>query len=201
MTAPPVFEAALAKAKAWHAALPEAVAFCDWPDDLRYDDRTPYHLNATNQLQTAPGAPSRASAPLLSALQALAPHLEWRHTYTADEVGQHFLDHFGWFELAGPTGHFVTQKTRITVGYWGSGLHYGRHHHDAEELYTVVAGHGIFHLDDASDLTLCAGHTRFHASNRPHALTTTDSPILTLVFWRGDGLAEAPKMTAQEVSV
>ncbi|MEO1139268.1 MAG: dimethylsulfonioproprionate lyase family protein [Pseudomonadota bacterium] len=200
MTKRALFDAALAATKDWHAALPQAAAFCDWPTDLAYTERAPHMLSAANRIQTTPGTPNSASAPLLAALQALAPHLEWRHTYSADEVGHHFLDHFGWFELAGPTGHFVTRRTRITVGYWGAGLHYGRHHHTAEELYTVVAGHGTFHLDGAPDLNLLPGDTRFHASDQPHALTTTDSPILTLVFWRGDGLADPPRLTLEETA-
>lgn len=197
MTTRPLFDAALAAAKTWHAALPKAAAFCAWPTDLRYKHSAPCPLNATTLIQTAPGTPSPASEPLLNALQALAPHLEWRHTYTVDEVGQHFLDHFGWFELAGPTGHFITHEARITVGYFGAGLHYGRHQHAAEELYTVVSGHATFHLDHAQDARLGPGDTRFHASNHPHALTTTDSPLLILVFWRGEGLADPPAMTRE----
>ncbi len=200
MTTRALFDAALAETQAWHAALPAVSGFVAWPMDLTYQDRPPNTLSAAGLVQTAPGGPTPASTPLLSALQALAPHLEWRHTYSADEVGQHFLDRFGWFELAGPDGHFITHQTRITVGYWGAGLHYGRHEHDAEELYTVVSGHGTFHLDDAPDLELGPGDTRFHPSNQPHALTTTDSPILTLVFWRGEGLGDNPRLTQSEAT-
>ena len=131
MTTRALFDAALAETQNWHAALPAVSEFVPWPTDLTYQDRPPYTLSAAGLVQTAAGDPNPESAPLLSALQALAPHLEWRHTYSVDEVGQHFLDHFGWFEFAGPDGHFITHQTRITVGYWGAGLHYGRHQHDA----------------------------------------------------------------------
>jgi mannose-6-phosphate isomerase-like protein (cupin superfamily) len=196
-TAPtrPLFEAALAAARDWHAALPEARTFCDWPDDLTWRDMPAAPLPASDLMVTHPGTSAEPAQALLSALQALAPHLDWRHTYTAEEVGQHFLDHYGWFELAGPEGHFLTGKARITVGYWGPGLNYARHQHEPEELYTIVSGSAVFHADGEADVTLGSGGTRFHGSNQPHAMTTRGEPLLALVFWRGAGLADPPRMT------
>lgn len=196
MTAPAVFEDALEAARLWHAALPEANAFCPWPTDLVWTDRAPHHIPATEQIVHHAGETSRLSAPLTHALQTLSPHLEWRLTYTAEEVGQHFLDHYGWFELAGPQGHFITHQTRITVGYWGTGLDYPRHQHLAEELYTIVSGRALFQTDGEPDEELGAEGTRLHTSHQPHALNTADSPLLVLVFWRGEGLADAPAMSA-----
>ncbi len=197
MNARALFDEALEATKAWHAALPEAQAFCPWPDDFVWTDRPAATLPATEQIVTAPGEATAASAPLMQALQSLAPHLEWRLTYTAEEVGQHFLDHFGWFELAGPTGHFTSHQARITVGYWGKGLTYPRHQHRAEELYTVVSGEALFQSDGDADEVLGPAATRLHRSNQPHALLTQESPVLTLVFWRGDGLGDAPALTAE----
>lgn len=190
-----LFDAVLEAARRWHAALPEAAAFCDWPDDLAWQGRPAHLLPVARLLRSHSGAASMASAPLLAALQAVAPHCEWRHTYTADEVGQRFLDTYGWFELAGPEGHFVTHKARITVGYWGAGLYYPRHQHGPEELYTVVSGGATFHADSKKDATLGPGGTCYHARNQPHAMTTSNTPVLTLVFWRGVGLAATPRMS------
>ncbi|MEL7012523.1 MAG: dimethylsulfonioproprionate lyase family protein [Pseudomonadota bacterium] len=195
MTTQGLFEDALAAVKAWHGALPAASAFCQWPDNLRYEPRSPHTLPATDLVKTAPGNTSPVSIHVVRAFQALALYLEWRLTYTADEVGQHFLDNFGWFELAGPTGHFITHQTRITVGYWGPGLDYPRHQHRAEELYTVLSGSGLFKADGVPDRILGPEDTCLHLSDQPHALITQDSPILTLVFWRGDGLGDAPALS------
>jgi len=195
MTLEPLFEDALEAVKTWHQALPDVHAFCPWPDDLRYEPRAPYTLPATDLVRAAPGEASARSTPVVQALQALAPHLEWRLTYTSEEVGQHFLDNFGWFELAGPTGHFLTHQTRITVGYWGPGLDYPRHQHRAEELYTVLSGSGLFQADGVPDRVLVPEDTCLYLSNQPHALLTQDDPILTLVFWRGDGLGDAPALS------
>ncbi len=195
MSARACLTAALDAARDWHSALPAVSVFCPWPDDLKWADHSPTPGPAIALVQSNPGACIGAARPLLAALQAIAEDVEWRHSYTEDEVGRHFLDTFGWFELAGPTGHFITHQTRITVGYWGPGLNYPRHQHAPEELYTVVSGEAQFMADGEADCTLHTGDTRFHASNQPHAMITHASPVLTLVFWRGDGLADPPRMT------
>ena len=196
MSARALFDAALDAARDWHATLPAARSFCDWPGDLIWQDKPAHSLPSAALVASDPGAASPASAPFLDALQALVPHAEWRHGYTADEVGQTFLDRFCWFELAGPHGHFISHQARLTIGYWGRDLFYPRHHHEPEELYTVVAGQALFHVDGEPDSTLSPGGTRLHAPNQPHALTTTDHPVLTFVFWRGAGLGEPPRLTA-----
>ena len=196
MSVQELFEEALKATQAWHASLPNARGFCPWPDQVDYQPRQAHALPAAKLIKDAPGRASRGSMPLLTALQAIAPIIEWRHTYTEDQVGKHFLDNFGWFELAGPTGHFVTHQTRITAAYWGPGLLYGRHQHAPEELYTVVSGGGMFHVDGEEDRWLGPGQTRYHASNQPHAMTMQKEPIVTLVFWRGEGLADPPRMSA-----
>lgn len=195
MTVRALFDTALAAAQDWHAALPNAAAFCPWPDDLTYAEREPNTLPAADLIRQSPGEFSATSGGLVRALQDLAPYLEWRHTYTLEEVGQHFLDTYGWFELAGPDGHFITHQTRITAAYWGPGLDYPRHDHVAEELYTVLSGEALFMSDGDPDEVLGADGTRFHASSQPHALITQDSPLIVFVFWRGAGLSDAPAMS------
>lgn len=190
-----LFDQALWYARDWHASLPAARAFCNWPTDLSWANRPDMDGPAARLICSDPGQACAQSTALLQALQALASLVEWRHTYTKEQVGQAFLDHYGWFELAGPSGHFTTHQTRITVGYWGAGLHYGRHQHRPEELYSVISGHAVFHKDYSPDVTLHPCETQFHGENEPHAMTTTDSPILTLVFWRGDELGAPPRMS------
>lgn len=187
--------AALDAARAWHGRVPQARDFCAWPDDLNWAARAAHRLPSSSLVLSTPGAPGAGSAALVKALQDIVGDVEWRHTYTAEEVGQHFLDHFCWFELAGPEGHFITHQARITVGYWGPGLFYPRHQHAAEELYTVLSGRALFHADGEADAWLAPGGTRLHLANQPHAMTTGEDPVLTLVFWRGTGLADPPRMT------
>lgn len=188
--------AAVDAARAWHAALPEATAFCDWPDDLSWADRPALPGVAEAQLRSNPGASDARALPLVQALQAIAADVEWRQGYSVEQVGQHYLDNHGWFELAGPTGHFVTQKGFITVGYWGPGVTYPRHDHQPEELYTILAGEAVFMSDGDPDATLRTGDSRFHGSSQPHAMITHGSPVLALVFWRGADLTYRQRISA-----
>lgn len=191
-----LFDRALAAARDWHAGCPVQREFAPWPEDLTYIPREPAQVPGLAHLVNDPGGTSDRSRALKDAILAIAPFAEWRLTYTEDEVGADFLQRFGWFELAGPEGHFLTTQARITVGFWAANLYYPRHQHEPEELYTVVSGTGLFHADGAPDRLLGPGETRLHEANQPHAMTTTDAPILTLVYWRGAGLADPPRMTA-----
>ncbi|WP_371226878.1 dimethylsulfonioproprionate lyase family protein [Roseovarius sp. 2305UL8-3] len=196
MTQRAALDTLLQAAQDWQAALPEMAAFTPWPNDLRYVPRAPHALPHLDVLHSNPGTTTETGLPLRDAVLSAAPFLEWRHTYTEAEVGRHYLDNFGWFELAGPEGHFETHQARVTFGYWGPGLFYPRHQHGPEELYSIVSGRAIFHADGETDAEIAAQGTRLHQSNQPHAMTTTDDPILTMVLWRGAGLAESPRMSA-----
>lgn len=182
-------------ARDWHASLPALTAFTPWPEDLLYRPRPPLGLPHLSDLAANPGQATAHSQPLRDAILAAAPHIEWRHTYTEAEVGRDFLDRYGWFELAGPDGHFITSQTRLTVGYWGPGLAYDWHQHPAEELYSVVAGGGLFRVANEKDRLLGPGDTRHHAGHQRHALDTSDQPLLAFILWRGDGLDDPPRMS------
>lgn len=195
MTARAALDALLAAARDWHGALPALREFEPWPDDLTYAARAPHPLPVIAHLQADPGTASARSHPLRDALVAAAPHIEWRHTYTEAEVGRDFLNRYGWFELAGPYGHYVSHQCRLTVGYWGPHLNYGWHQHAPEEIYSIVSGRALFRLDGAEDQELGPEQTRLHGSDQPHAMDTHDQPVLAFVMWRGDGLADAPRMS------
>jgi len=197
-----LFDRALEAAKAYHAAMPALPEFQHWPDDITWAGRAARAVPAVALLQAdsgtraqdGPGAEETRALHL--AVVALAPFAEWRLTYTEAEVGADFLNRFGWFELIGPEGHFHSLQTRMTVGYWGAGLHYPRHEHEPEELYAVLSGAALFEADGEEARLLQPGQTRLHRSLQSHALTTQDQPILTFVLWRGQGLAIDPRMSA-----
>lgn len=190
-----LFDTALEAARAFHGSVPALAEFAPWPDDLRWAGRVANMVPGAELMQRDPGAANDLTRPLQDAFRALAPHIEWRLTYTEDEVGRDFLNRFGWFELAGPEGHFLSDQVRLTVGYWGRDLYYPWHQHGPEELYSVVSGGALFELHGGSPRALGPGDTRLHPPNSPHAMTTTDEPILTFVMWRGEGLDEPPRMS------
>ncbi len=196
MNAQTSFDTLLTEAQNWHTAIPELLNFNPWPTDLSYTERSAISQPALPHLIAMPGAPNNQSTPLQQALLAVIPYAEWRVTYTEEDVGRDFLNRFAWFELAGPTGHFHSSQTRMTVGYWGPNLYYDWHQHAPDEVYSVVSGCADFLLEDAETLPLGPGNTRYHPSEQRHALRTHNAPVLTFVLWRGAGLSDDPRMSS-----
>nr|WP_246455904.1 dimethylsulfonioproprionate lyase family protein [Sulfitobacter aestuariivivens] len=137
---------------------------------------------------------SRITAPVIKALRRAAPELEWRQTYSKEDVGARFLDTYGYIELFGPTGHFRSAKLRGYIGYWGPDLTYDWHAHEAEELYFTLAGCAVFSAKGATNVMVRPGEARAHESDQPHLMITLDQPYLAYVLWRGNGLEGLPRM-------
>jgi mannose-6-phosphate isomerase-like protein (cupin superfamily) len=194
-TARTAFDHLLDATRALYAARPTLGEFCPMPTDLDWDDAKPaldFPVSAHVQGWQAEG--TGPDATFHRAVQAGAPHAFWTRTYSEAEVGAHFLANYGYFELFGPTGHYQSATARGYVAYWGAGLEYDWHRHEAEELYYVVSGGGLFLSEGAADALLGPGETRLHRSNQPHALHLTQGPILTFILWRGDGMDGLPSM-------
>ena len=75
---------------------------------------------------------------------------------------------------------------RSFVVYAPTGLYYPWHHHPAEELYLVLAGEAEFSIHGQTPKTLRPGDTTYHASMKPHAMTTHDHPVMAYVLWRSN---------------
>jgi len=163
-------------------------AFTDWPDDLIASNSAPNPAPAAEKIMAWRPPENSETSPLVHAVQQAAFHVNWQFIYTEEEVGRHFLDNYAYFELIGPTGHFRSDQCCAFIGYWGPVLFYPAHHHASEELYFVLAGHALFESDGDCPATLGPAAHRFHASQQPHAMTTTDSAILTSVLWHGADL-------------
>ncbi len=187
-----LFEALLSEAKTAYDSNPQMQAFAAWPTDMVYQKTAPIYIPAIRQLSLWEN-----EHPLHKATQSILPYGKWKQTYTEQEVGYGFLQDYGYIELFGPDGHFTSHQGRAYIGYWGKGLYYPWHHHEAEEIYMVVSGSGYFEAEGKAPVTLTSGQCQRHDSNQPHALTMKESAILTLVLWGGAGMAGLPKMGAK----
>lgn len=167
-----------------HENTPDLTGFGPWPSDLTYAHRAPVSAPVVALL------PGR-----LTTLAAAAPYLEWRRTYRADEVGDDFLNRYGYVELFGPQGHFHSTQLRGYIAYWDRRLDYGWHHHEAEELYFGLEGTPEFLSQSKPSVTLHPGQTRHHAPWEVHSMKTHDTGFLCYALWRGPGLAGLPEMT------
>lgn len=189
----------LSFAQAYHAltmlvaATPRLMGFAGWP--LAVAAARPAHVvPAASLVKEWADDDIPAHAALNAALRALCDLANWQQTYSEAEVGADFLARYGYFELVGPTGHYRTDAVRAYIAYWGGGLVYPWHVHEAEELYYILAGEAVFEAERRSPMLLRAGDTTFHAPWQPHAMTTGVQPVLALVLWRGAGIDGLPRM-------
>lgn len=174
--------------------MPALKDFLNWPDALPLAQIAPGAIPATDQVAAWQEDSASANAALQGAIRDFAPFAHWQCFYDEADVGSDFLARYGVFELAGPQGHCRADTFRVFIAYWGAGLNYGWHLHEAEELYFIVAGTAEFHARDQPTRILQAGDWRNHASLEPHAMITHADPVLTMVLWRGNGLSNPPRM-------
>ena len=185
-----LFRRLLAVTHEVHAASPDLRNFADWPTDLAYVAPHQRSIPVLPQIRAMAG-----EGALQAALAAVADHADWIQTYSEAEVGRHFLDNYGYIELFGPTGIFTSTQCRAFIGYWGHGLYYPMHDHEAEEAYLVISGRCRFEAEGADLVDLGAGGVRIHASYQKHAMEMRDEPMLALCLWRGAGMADRAQLT------
>lgn len=180
---------------------PDIAAFCgdalmmDHPERPRRAATLPVldHLSSIAEQTTG------ATRPLVTAVLEAAPHLCWKQSYTEADPGidAGFLAQSGWFNLIAPSGPFVSESLRLSVGYWGKGLHYPLHWHEPEEIYLTLAGEARYISEGRADVIGGPGTTICHHSNQPHAATMENAPLLAAAFWRGTALEAKPGLTTQ----
>lgn len=141
---------------------------------------------------------SGTSASLVDAFKAAAPELRWNATYTAADVGEEFLEKYGWVDVIGPYGPFVWSGCRLMIGYWAEGLQYPRHWHEAEEVYAPLFGSAEFSGESYGKRIASVGDTVLHAPNEEHSAIMQDGGLLALAIWKGENVAVAP--TIQSIS-
>ena len=180
-----------------HEATPDLRDYAPWPDDLSSRQILPETCAASETLGVRSLRGTRSTAPVIRALRRAAPELHWKQTYAEAEVGQRFLDTYGYVELFGPEGHFRSAKLRGYIGFWGPDLTYDWHEHEAEELYFTLAGRAVFAARGAPNAMMRPGHARTHLTRQPHLMITLDQPYLAYAVWRGAGLDGLPRMVSR----
>ena len=179
------FDRLLACCRDLYEATPDLRDFASWPGELQFAVSEAVIVPAIDLVKGW-----KNHHPVHLALQDVADIAAWQRSYTENQVGQQFLKSYGFIELFGPTGHYLTADVRAFIGYWGAGLAYDWHQHEAEEIYSVVSGGALFRSQGEADRYLGPGETRQHKSNQPHAITMTDEPLLAFAMWRGPGMAD-----------
>ncbi|MDE0920962.1 MAG: dimethylsulfonioproprionate lyase family protein [Arenicellales bacterium] len=132
---------------------------------------------------------------LVSAIHAAAKGARWYQIYTVDEDPTEASDNpmrdlaSGMYaaQMIGPRG--LIKSTELLAGLFllRPRLHYPLHQHQATEIYfgasgTVQIQQGLGQVEG----TLGPGQVSLTPSNRLHALTMGDSPVLLLYTWMGE---------------
>ena len=122
----------------------------------------------------------------------LAPQLPWIQTAGyLDVLSRHYLDNFGYVQLVGPDSIVEHSSVRVGIGVWGPHLHYPAHHHEAEELYHVLAGEPVFTRGTGEPRTTQPGDAVHHAPWQSHTQDFGATPSVLLYCWTGAVVGDA----------
>ena len=116
----------------------------------------------------------------------LAPALPWLQTAGyLDVMSRHYLDNSGYVQLLGPNSIVEHSDVRVGIALWGPNLHYPAHHHEAEELYHVLAGEPLFSGRDGNRRVTRPGDSVHHMPWQVHAQDFGATPAVLLYCWTG----------------
>ena len=108
--------------------------FTKLPKDLIYNEVQPNYILPAKKLENWQSH-SLETMKVHNIIKQLSPYVNWKQTYEEKDVGKDFLEKYGYFELFGPTGHFLTNKMSLFVFFVDAESYYTWHNHEAEELY------------------------------------------------------------------
>jgi hypothetical protein len=175
---------------------PPVTAFlADWPRTARKREVPPAALPVQRFLPAIAAAATRIAPELIAALVRAAPALAWRQTYTADEMGAQFLDHYGWTEILGLRGPRHSERLACGFLLLGPRTHYPDHRHAAEELYVPLSGRAEWRQGDQGWRSREPGTVIEHRSEERHAMRTNEEPLLAVYLWRGGDLAQKSRLS------
>jgi len=152
-------------------------------------------LTCLRYLDRAAEIAAEAERPLVGLLADGRDRLRWGQTYTAADLGERFIDNYGWVELFGTRGHFENDEMAAGFLILGPGVVYPDHHHVAEELYVPLTGGTEWRKGEGAFAARPAGEAIHHPSNLSHAMRTGAEPLVALYLWRGGPLAQKSTVT------
>lgn len=165
-------------------------AMASWGSDWR--SVPAQHLPAADTLSATVELATAKTRPLVALFEAERTTRKWEQSYTnADNlVGDDMLSGYGFAEVVGKLGPFVSTKVRSGVGVFGSGINYPPHQHAAEEVYIILGGSAEFMLDGGPYEQRQAGDAVYVTSMRRHGFRTTGQPLSVFYIWQAGDLRE-----------
>ena len=162
----------------------------NWGDDWVDVERT--QLPAANALEAALEQAHPSAQGLLVTFLQHRQRLRWEQSYKKSDgvVSDAMLASYGFCEILGKQGPFVSERIRAGIGIYGPGIEYPMHRHHPEEIYIVLAGTADFMIGAAAGLRKSPGDVVFMKSNTPHGFRTGDETLVVYYLWQGGDLRE-----------
>jgi mannose-6-phosphate isomerase-like protein (cupin superfamily) len=129
---------------------------------------------------------------LLAAFARDRTSRKWEQSYTKADavVGDDMLSGYGFAEVIGKLGPFVSTRVRAGIGVWGPGIDYPPHRHQPEEVYLVLGGSADFYLEGRAP-RLCRAGAAIHVTPMlTHGFRTLSEPLAVFYIWRAGDLRE-----------
>lgn len=152
----------------------------------------PVYLSAADFIDDVAFTANEHTRDLLSVFNKHKRELFWEQSYKKSDglVGDDMLAGYGFAEVIGKNGPFVSEHIRAGIGVWGPHIDYPRHQHKAEEIYLVVAGSADFKIGEAEVRHCKTGDVVFVESMTPHEFATTDNALVVFYLWQAGDLRE-----------
>ncbi len=154
---------------------------------------SPAHLAASDILEQSLPQTSSGTRALMEAYVRERATRYWEQSYTSADkaVGDDMLANYGYAEIIGKRGPFVSDRVRAGVGVFGPNVDYPPHRHQAEEIYVILAGSAEFRLgDDADPEVRNTGNVIHVPSMLTHGFRMTDDPLVIFYLWQSGDLRE-----------
>jgi len=113
-------EDVLAAARQLHQTHPDLAAFAAWPDDLTPTGLQPATIPATDLVCDFNLDGGASTRDLVTAIRATAHLVQWKQTYTEEEVGADSLTKKAIKGRFGPRALSHPPGSRATGGNWGA---------------------------------------------------------------------------------
>ena len=157
-----------------------------------WQEATPAYLTAADFLSTASATANPQLQALVTSFERHKNRLRWEQSYKKEEslVSDAMLEGYGFAEIIGQRGPFVSEKLRAGIAIWGPDIVYPRHQHEAEEIYVVLAGAARFKIGSGGEIWRGVGDVIFVASNTPHGFRTTDQSLVVYYLWQAGDLRQ-----------
>lgn len=160
--------------------------------DTNWKDVEQFPLPAADFIAAARSTTTPQTLGLVELFNEHRDELKWEQSYTAadDFVGNDMLNGYGFVEVIGKNGPFVSTKVRTGIGVWGPNIDYPVHNHMAEEIYAPLAGSAEFTINDSAYQSRHADDIIYVPSNQRHGFRTTSEPFVVFYAWQNGDLRQ-----------